>query len=330
MILFRCDSSHRIGTGHVTRCIHLARMLRSNGKEVHFLCGTDEGNINRKIVTEGFPVHELQESSKSTSSLSIISKLKPEWLIIDSYEVSKEWEKQISPDIKIFVIDDLMNREHYCHVLLDQNYRTNSEYYKGLVPAGTRLLLGPQYCLLNSELQRGIPSILSQSPHKVLTFFGGTDSTGESLKFLQAFRNTQSNLRFTLVVLSSHRNLQAIKDFSLPAQVTLKIDPSDWFDLLKQHDLFLGSGGTVTWERMYLGLPGAVVSVASNQEVPSRDLATAGYQTYLGPASQVQYSQVLQFVENLFSDPSVIREMSQRGLELVDRFSAELVKEIFV
>jgi|694.fasta_scaffold76081_4 UDP-2,4-diacetamido-2,4,6-trideoxy-beta-L-altropyranose hydrolase len=329
MILFRCDSSHRIGTGHVIRCIHLAKMLRESGKEVHFLCRTDEGNINERIVNEGFQLHPLDSAAPNQSDLALISELKPQWLIIDSYEIQKSWEEKVPSGIKIFVIDDLMNREHHCQVLLDQNFRKNSRKYQQLVSADTKLLLGPQYCLLSSDLERSTALSLSKPPYKVLVFFGGTDSTGESLKFLEALKKSQTKLKFTLVVLSSHKNLEAVQNSSLPSQVTLKVDPSDWFDLLRQHDLYLGSGGTVTWERMYLGLPGAVISVASNQDEPSRDLSEAGYQVYFGPASQINYREVLISVEKLFDKPTELTEMSRRGLSLVSRFSKELVKEIF-
>jgi hypothetical protein len=50
---------------------------------------------------------------------------------------------------------------------------------------------------------------------------------------------------------------------------------------------------------------------------------------YFGPASQINYREVLISVEKLFDKPTELTEMSRRGLSLVSRFSKELVKEIF-
>ena len=44
-IAIRVDSSVKIGTGHVMRCITLANSLRKNGAEVLFICRKHDGNM---------------------------------------------------------------------------------------------------------------------------------------------------------------------------------------------------------------------------------------------------------------------------------------------
>ena len=63
-------------------------------------------------------------------------------------------ERSVKPFVKkIMIIDDLANRKHNCHILLDQNYKENLEtQYKSLVPNNCKLLLGPSYVLLRDEL----------------------------------------------------------------------------------------------------------------------------------------------------------------------------------
>jgi len=44
-ILFRCDASLQIGSGHLMRCRTLARELRHRGAEISFLCRQQPGDL---------------------------------------------------------------------------------------------------------------------------------------------------------------------------------------------------------------------------------------------------------------------------------------------
>ena len=59
-ILFRCDASHLIGSGHVMRCRTLARELRRRGAVVTFLCRRQVGDLIFLLEKE-FPVLVLPE-----------------------------------------------------------------------------------------------------------------------------------------------------------------------------------------------------------------------------------------------------------------------------
>ncbi|KAA0014776.1 UDP-2,4-diacetamido-2,4,6-trideoxy-beta-L-altropyranose hydrolase [Billgrantia pellis] len=55
----RADASLEIGTGHIMRCLTLARALREAGAECHFLCREHPGNLIDLIQADGFVVHRL-------------------------------------------------------------------------------------------------------------------------------------------------------------------------------------------------------------------------------------------------------------------------------
>lgn len=59
VVAIRADASLEIGTGHVMRCLTLARALREAGAECHFLCREHPGNLTEMIQSEGFAVHRL-------------------------------------------------------------------------------------------------------------------------------------------------------------------------------------------------------------------------------------------------------------------------------
>ena len=59
-VIFRVDSSLKMGTGHVMRCLTLAQALKENGVNVEFICRKHEGNLIDKICSNGFNVHKLE------------------------------------------------------------------------------------------------------------------------------------------------------------------------------------------------------------------------------------------------------------------------------
>ena len=61
-ILIRCDSSSRIGLGHVTRCIALAQAFKDAGIESVFACKTLDGNGIKIIKDQGFSVVTINSS----------------------------------------------------------------------------------------------------------------------------------------------------------------------------------------------------------------------------------------------------------------------------
>ena len=59
-VAIRVDSSTVIGSGHLMRCLTLAKRLRKeNDAEVHFISRDLEGNLHEMIPKEGFVLHIL-------------------------------------------------------------------------------------------------------------------------------------------------------------------------------------------------------------------------------------------------------------------------------
>lgn len=58
MIVFRVDSSEKIGSGHLMRCIALAEKLKTYD-EVIFLSRNLPNNINNIVIKYGFKLFEL-------------------------------------------------------------------------------------------------------------------------------------------------------------------------------------------------------------------------------------------------------------------------------
>jgi RimJ/RimL family protein N-acetyltransferase len=96
---------------------------------------------------------------------------------------------------------------------------------------------------------------------------------------------------------------------------------------MRRADLFIGAGGSTTWERMALGLPGIVIAVADNQIAISEALAQDGYQVYLGASHQVSVDSIRDALAVMMCQPGLCRHMGERSLSLSDGLGCRRVAE---
>jgi UDP-2,4-diacetamido-2,4,6-trideoxy-beta-L-altropyranose hydrolase len=318
-VAFRVDSGTLMGTGHLSRCLTLAAELERQDVDVHFICRELAGNLIARVEREGFPVAHLPAPADAPATApgsaeswlqvspeqdaeethAQLARIAPDWLVIDHYGVGARWQARQRPVARsIMIIDDLADRAHDCDVLLDQNYAGPdlARRYDGLVPKRCRLLLGPRHALLGREyaILRSARPARGAQPRRVLVFFGGTDATDETSKALRALSIGElSQLSVDVVVGANHPARDLIERLAAdrPGTVIHGSVPS-LAGLMFRADLAIGAGGVTTWERLCLGLPAVVVTVAENQEPAATALAQEGLILWAGKAPSVSVSEL--------------------------------------
>ncbi|MGY4688932.1 UDP-2,4-diacetamido-2,4,6-trideoxy-beta-L-altropyranose hydrolase [Salibacterium sp. K-3] len=333
-ILIRTDSSFSIGSGHVMRCITLARILIKQGHSIVFVCREYDGSLNDLIASE-FQLVTLPYSNEGSSNsnvlheewlgkapyddaretLHIIEKrnMTVDWIIADHYGIDESWESILRPYVKfILIIDDLADRAHDCDILLDQNFYQNMQHrYNSLLPDYTLHLLGPRYALLRGEFLKEYPSTDEQS---LLIFYGGTDPSNETMKALKALENTSMFQRVDVVVGPSNPNKEYIEEYCNASSYSFHYNIRYMAALMAKADIALCAGGSTTWERYAMGTPGFVTSIAPNQVELCRNAETLGVDRYLG-----HYNLVSELdIQNAIFDLSSIKERQQTAREIVD------------
>lgn len=349
-ILIRTDASSVIGTGHVMRCLALAEVLRAGGDEVAFICRALRGNLIERIRDRRFEVHVLLPTSTPSSGYApwlpahshwlgasweddadavrrIVEKIQVggvDGLIVDHYGLDAAWECRVrSLTGWLAVIDDLADRPHECDILLDQNLHAAPEYrYRGLVPQECRLLLGPSYALLREEFAKARLRFgrNTDSIRRILVYFGGNDSAGNTLKALEALGMAgYGELPVDVVIHADHTGRSGIESHcgSLKA-ATLHTHVEIMSDLMIKADLAIGAGGTTSWERCCLGLPCLAVCVAENQAEVLDSLQGAGALVRIGRSGEVTVGSMAESLRNLAARPDTLRRMSVAAMSLVD------------
>jgi len=312
----RVDASTTISTGHVMRCLTLADALAKKGAYVEFICREHEGHLCNLIEMHGFVVHRLpapiegfeaetipfhagwlgaswQEDAEQTSDVIKSLGIKPDWLIVDHYALDHRWEEKLRPLVgRIFVIDDLADRNHDCDLLLDQNLIVDMETrYTEMVPAECSMLLGPEYALLQpiyAELHDRIPP--REGPvRRILISFGGADSENLTGRALAAFLSlNRPDIEVDVVLSEGSPYFSAVRErVAGHANIHLYNTLPTLAPLMAKADIAIGAAGTTSWERLCLGLPALVVTLAENQRPIADGLHRKGLVRWLGHKDEV-------------------------------------------
>ena len=361
LIVIRTDSSLKIGSGHVTRCLTLAEALRDSGATVRFVCRDLPGNINDIIFKKGFKVHELSaldldegrehytevvadythwfnvtQEQDAVETLDVLDSMCPDCLIVDHYGLDCDWENRLRPHVhKLMVIDDLANRPHDCDLLLDQNYFGDGENrYEGLVPPTCTQLLGPRYALLRPEFAEARKKLRRRTGEIrcVFVFFGGTDPENFTGCALAALSDPElARLEVDVVLGKTNPNRASIeRQVATRPNTNLYVQVKNIAELMVRADLALGAGGATTWERLCLGLPSIVTILSENQRKFSETLGKAGLQICLGNVKELSVSDLKFAALKRLKTVESNRRQSEQCLEVVDGKGTGITKEMIL
>lgn len=303
---FRVDASLEIGTGHVMRCLTLAKALREYDIQCAFICREHEGHLGELIRKNAFDLFflttEIGSDLQTDSGLAHSNWLhcsidmdvkqtrqvlpeKIDCLIVDHYALDARWESQMrSVCQKIVVIDDLADREHDCDILLDQNLGTTEADYSNLVPTHCIKLIGPKFALLRPEfaqwreysLQRRHGNCL----RKILVSMGGIDQFNVTSIVLKALSkiNVLDGVQVFVVMGDNAPFLDDVRSIcqEMLISTTVLTNVNNMAELMANSDLVIGAVGATTWERFCLGIPSICIPVAHNQEKLASFLALNG------------------------------------------------------
>jgi UDP-2,4-diacetamido-2,4,6-trideoxy-beta-L-altropyranose hydrolase len=328
-IIIRTDASINIGTGHVIRCLTLADELRQKGTDINFICREGPGDLINYIENRGYKVYQLPSEIDIETDRRLIKEIlsdyeiKPDWLIIDHYDIDISWEHPLRKYVKkLMVIDDLANREHDCDLMLDQNYSQNEGRYNGLVPEDCIHLLGPEYAILHPQFRKARGGLRKRDGgvNRILIFMGGADPKNVTSKVLRAIHLLdRPDIAIDVVIGNLSPYHDEIKTLASKIPNTIcHHNVENMAKFMSSADLCIGAGGTTTWERCCEGLPTIAIILAENQKGISESLDKEGALINLGWYYNVTENNIKEIIEGLIDNPQKMVSMSDKSRRLVD------------
>lgn len=265
-ILFRADSSSQIGTGHIMRDLVLAKKYCDD--KIIFASQELFGNINHKIIEEGYQLEILKDNSLDVLD-ELIKRLNIDMIIIDHYGIDYIFEqkiKELNPSLKIFVLDDTYEK-HCCDVLLNHNFYANRNKYKDLVPQDCELRCGGEYTLLRDEFIEAKKEKHSYQNEKFTIFIamGGSDVLNLNPKILKVLEKFE-NVFVYLITTSTNVNLIELEQYAKNKKwMEICLNCNNVAKVISKSDFAIITPSVIANEVYFMGLPFLCIKVADNQ-----------------------------------------------------------------
>lgn len=276
-ILIRCDSSNVIGSGHMIRCLALAKELRDAGNEPEFVTRDYDGSVVGLLTQAGFAVHIISDLGIMGDAETVCCLIRSggfDLVVKDHYGLDVVWDTLISGKAKLVVVDDRAGNPTYCHLYLNPSLEEiDFVSNDGWLVAPTRLL-GPKFTLIGDDILSNLVlnnegSSLKSLLSRVLVCVGGVPSIPHLISVVKEVRREAIFDHCTITVALGLGQ----PDLSMKSAIESVLYCGDrviwgrsaFVKALTSADLLVSSGGSVVWERACLGVPAIHWAIADNQ-----------------------------------------------------------------
>ncbi len=264
------------------RMLALAQAWRRRGGETTFASAECPPALIDRIANEGFKFEKISCDSPGDQhdALATIA-ASSEWIILDGYHFNQAFQQTCqSAHRKLLCVDDYGHcKNWHCDLVLNQNLGAplQPNYPKSS-------LLGLSYALLRQEFLNTPRNIKEWGPlQNVLITLGGADPPNATQWILEKLAKIgRKDLQIRVLVGPANPHKDSLYSLELPFQVEWKESVTDMPAEYAWADGVISAGGSSCWEWLYFGLPGAVVTIADNQEPVVNELEKARLALCLG------------------------------------------------
>lgn len=280
MIAIRVDANPTIATGHLMRCLSIARYLRTQGQPVFFICADrvpceilEEQGFSYEVLHSDWTVLE----EELPRLLPLLEEKEVSVLLVDSYYVTTEYLKTVQNHTKVVYMDDLNLCQTPISLLV--NYTLEVDEREGVYP----MALGSKYAPLREEFQEVAPIFIKKEMKNVMITTGGTDRNFATSHLLDGLCPLLPELQFHVVVGRFFTHGAQLKEQAERyGNVVLHENVSSMTPIIKACDVVISAGGTTLFELCACGIPTIAFEIADNQRLLMETLAKAGALCSLG------------------------------------------------
>ncbi|MBD5509459.1 MAG: UDP-2,4-diacetamido-2,4,6-trideoxy-beta-L-altropyranose hydrolase [Lachnospiraceae bacterium] len=338
VIGIRADANDTVATGHIMRCITIARQLRKKGCRVLFFTA-DEGA--QKMLSEAgmeqVCLHtQWNQMEKEIPRLKrMLSLAGIQTLLVDSYQVTPAYFEELRDVAKLIWIDDCFDVVCPVDVLINYNAYHARFPYKETYGDKTKLLLGPDYVPLREEFGRETRSASrpEDGTFSVLLSSGGGDAQDALLGILQRAVETEGleKVVFHTVVGGRHPRERELVSFAEEhPNVKLYRPCRDMAGLMAECDGAVSAAGTMLFELSAMQVPTVFFVTADNQRYDKDFFAEQGRMLYAGDIRQDREAcveAVCDGIRKMITDVSLRECMKEKLSEVTDGRGAERIAD---
>ncbi len=327
MLYIRVDGNAEIGTGHVMRCLSIARAAKNAGLDCVFI--TSDWHMKAVLHESGFQIICLESvwndlNAEITQIKSLIKKQNVKRILLDSYFATPEYMLSLCETAKVTYIDDLDAFRYPCHMLINYSCYADKFNYPARYP-GTVLLLGCRYVPLREEFQNLPSKEIKNKVRSVLVTTGGSDPYNVAARLVKKAKETKGLNRLAFHIVAGRFNahvsaLARLENETDGDGVIVHRNVQNMAELMLDCDIAVSAGGSTLYELCACGTPTVAFSFADNQ-IDGVTGFESGYMINAGDFrhnEELCLDRMLDGVNSLLYNENLRRKLSQHMQELVD------------
>ena len=361
-IWIRTDGNDKIATGHLMRCLSIARACVDQGKNVCFLVADTQSESllrERFISPSEFQIQCLHSDyqnmenelpalrcimqSSHTAAEHTLQKNDP-WILVDSYYVTASYLKALKERGQVAYLDDLASFPYPVDCII--NYDISENEKPDCYNMAAHCLLGATYTPLRAQFQN-IPYTVQKKVEHILISTGGTDPFNVAEKILDCLM-----IKCDVKKEPAHSPNSDVSDYQYHI-VTSRLNPcydkltelcskypnihihenvQDMAGLMAQCDLAVSAGGTTLYELCAVGVPTISFAMADNQLSAVQTFSSSNIIPYAGDV-RVDMDGVLNSIRHFLDEkenPYPKRlDSSNKMRSFIDGYGAVRIAEAF-
>jgi len=312
----------QLGFGHIFRTLNLAKNLKSynvkflledygGGKEIFI----SKGLTNIKLLKKNISLHIDKQIT-----ISEIKKNHVDLLIIDRYQLKKEYVNSVSKIVKTIVISDLNNLNYQCELVVNGFIGFENSIIENKFK--TKCLLGPKYQILDDNF-----SNLKKLPKKytLLASFGGYDESGIIYILLKSLKNYISKMKVKIILGPGTKHDSTIKKFEKLYGTNLIISQKtdSMFSEISKSKYGLCSGGITSYEFAACKIPFGIISQVNHQLLTASEWQKSGIAVNLGRKNKKLELNLENFFENILAN-----KLNTKNIKTIDGLGSKRISKI--
>lgn len=288
MIGFRLDANEQIATGHMMRCVAIAKQCQSLGEDCIFLLAEKK---NIEFLEENHLMYHVlnvdwQDWDGSIPKVTdAIYKFQIRCLVVDSYQVTHNFFNQLYNKTKLFYIDDMCKEKFHVHMVLHYPQWGEEKTIEDLYASTeTVTYSGLQYMPLREEfLSKGKKTEKKQ----ILVTTGGTDPLHFTLKLCrQILQEPALDAYDICAVLGKWNNDRKEMDILAGENKRLKVyqNIKNMSDRMCESTISVSAGGSTVYELFACGVPVVCFGFSDDQVGIGERMGETGMVIWAGDA----------------------------------------------
>ncbi|MBE5896303.1 MAG: UDP-2,4-diacetamido-2,4,6-trideoxy-beta-L-altropyranose hydrolase [Lachnospiraceae bacterium] len=341
MIFIRTDANEEIATGHMMRCLTIAKKLKENGKTVEFLISDENSktlleNSSFKYTILNTEWDNLDSDIEIAKTKEILLHEQNPVLLVDSYYVSNKYFKSLKSCAKIIAFDDFFEEKIDVDIVINYSiFHDMYDYKSRYADTGTIVLVGPKYVPLREQFSKEKKKRnYKKDKYEVMLMSGGGDkhhvlsglmSYGD---IMGGFANVKANYN---VIAGAYNTDIEIMNYteSRFSEVKIYENVEDIATLMEKCDILVSAASTVLYEACAMGIPTIFYCMSDDQKNDIKYFVRdAGY-LYVGDVRKDKdfNEKVFLAIKDLMANENLRREICKKSMSLVDGLGAQRIAE---